>query len=160
MDTIDSIIENIVRREGGYSNNPADKGGRTMYGITERDFPGAWKDGVVTLEEAKAIYRKKFVEGPGFDKIPDIHLMEQVIDFGVNSGPGLATQKLQTILGVEADGKLGPATLHALAQRDDREVGNLLVGERIKMFVRIVTRDKSQLQFLAGWVNRATAFLR
>ena len=160
MDTIDLIIDKVIAREGGYVNNPADKGGRTMFGITERDFPEAWKDGTVTIDEARAIYRRKFVTYPKFDLIPDVHLMEQVIDYGINSGPHLATQRLQSILGVPADGVIGPATLHALALRDYREVSNLLVGERIKMFVRIVKRDKSQLQFLEGWVNRATGFLR
>lgn len=159
MGVIETIIDAVIKREGGYANNPADKGGRTMFGITERDFPGAWADGVVTYEEARDIYINKFVRFPKFDQIPDLHLMEQLIDYGVNSGPDLAIRKLQAILGVKVDGVIGPATLHALAQRDMREVGNLLVGERIKMFVRIVKKDRTQLQFLEGWVNRALEFL-
>jgi len=159
-DQIDTILDAILKREGDFAHHPNDRGGRTQWGITERDFPGAWKDHKVTIEEAKDIYRRKFVNGPGFDRISDPHLQHQLIDYGVNSGPAIAIQKLQGILGTDVDGVLGPATLAALAQRDAREVNNLLVAERVKMIGRIVVKDRSQLTFLNGWLNRALSFLK
>src|SRR3546814_3701756 len=33
---IEGMIEATIGKEGGYSNHPADKGGPTMWGITER----------------------------------------------------------------------------------------------------------------------------
>lgn len=153
------IIDDILKREGGLVNNPVDKGGRTNYGIAERSNPEAWADGKVTEDEARAIYLRKYVKGPGFDKLTDPLLMAQLVDYGVNSGPSIAIQKLQTILGVSADGILGPKTLDALSKRDAREINNLLVGERIKMIGRICIRDKSQIAFLNGWLMRACEFL-
>lgn len=160
MSRTDDIINDVLRREGGYTNNPADRGGRTDKGITEKDHPEAWADGVVTDAEARAIFEKKYVAGPGFDKVPDTALMSQLVDFGVNSGPTLVIMKLQAILGVEDDGQLGPLTLAALATRDARDVGNQLAIQRIKMLGRICTRDRSQLIFLNGWINRACEFIR
>jgi lysozyme family protein len=32
---IDQLIEEVIGREGGYSNHPADRGGATRWGITE-----------------------------------------------------------------------------------------------------------------------------
>ena len=32
---IDNLIEEVIGREGGYSNHPADKGGATRWGVTE-----------------------------------------------------------------------------------------------------------------------------
>lgn len=157
--TVEDLIEDILKREGRFVNNPVDKGGRTDYGISEVANPEAWKDDKVTLDEAKAIYVKKYVEGPGFLAVPDDHLRAQLVDFGVNSGPLFAIQKLQIVLGVPQDGKLGPNTLEALAKRDPREVSNLLMAERLRMFARIVQRSKNQAVFLAGWVNRALDFL-
>jgi len=157
---INQIIDDILKREGGLTNNPADKGGRTNFGIAERSHPDAWADGKVTEDEARAIYLRKYVQGPGFDRIPDHLLMAHLVDFGVNSGPSIAIQRLQGVLGVTVDGVLGPQTLDALSKRDVREINNLLVGERIKMIGRIVLRDKSQLAFLNGWLNRCCEFLR
>jgi hypothetical protein len=32
--SIDSLIDGVIGREGGYSNNPNDSGGETMWGVT------------------------------------------------------------------------------------------------------------------------------
>ena len=32
---IDELIEDVIEREGGYVNHPADRGGATRWGITE-----------------------------------------------------------------------------------------------------------------------------
>jgi len=160
MADTDKLIDDILKKEGGYVNHPADKGGRTDKGITERDHPEAWKDNKVTEEEARDIYLKKYVNGPGFHQVTDYPLMSQLVDYGVNSGPAIAIQALQRVLKVNVDGELGPQTLAALAARDPREVNNLLMVERLRMFGRIVARNKSQAAFIAGWINRATEFLK
>ena len=156
---IDGIIDDILKREGGYVDNPADKGGRTNFGIAEASHPEAWADGKVTEAEARAIYINKYVKGPKFDLIPDQNLVAQLVDFGVNSGPGVAIQKLQTILGVTVDGVLGPETFKALEAADLKVINNKLTAERVKMIGRIVVRNKSQIVFLNGWLNRALEFL-
>jgi lysozyme family protein len=164
-DPIHDIISDILVREGGskVTNDPSDSGGRTQYGIAERSNPGAWFDGKVTEEEARAIYTTKYVVAPGFDKVPDPQLQAQLVDFGVNSGPFIATQKLQEILKVSADGKLGPMTLAALCnvafQHPSGWVNNQLVAARVKMFGKIVVKNPSQLKFLNGWLNRALEFI-
>lgn len=160
MSRVDKIIDDILRREGGLVNHKDDKGGRTNFGIAERSHPDAWADGEVSEAEAREIYLQKYVRGPGFDRITDPHLMAQLVDFGVNSGPSIAIQKLQGILGVKADGVLGPRTLSALAARDVREVNNALVSERVKMIGRICVKNPSQLAFLNGWLNRCFEFLK
>ncbi len=157
---IDGIIDDLLKREGGFVNDPRDSGGRTNFGIAEKSNPEAWADGKVTEDEARSIYFNKYVKGPGFDRITDSSLMAQLVDFGVNSGPSIAIQKLQTVLRVTVDGILGKETLAALSSRDAREVGNLLVGERIKMIGRICVKNPSQLAFLNGWLNRCCEFLR
>lgn len=156
---VEQIIEDILDVEGRFSNNPADRGGRTDFGIAERSNPEAWADGKVTREEAKAIYLRKYVLAPGFDKIEDQALAAQLVDFGVNSGPTLAISKLQACLGVEQDGVIGPETLAAIAGREARELNNQLVAERVKMIGRIVVKAKNQIVFLNGWLNRALSFL-
>ena len=33
---VDSLIDEVIGREGGYSNRPADRGGATRWGVTEK----------------------------------------------------------------------------------------------------------------------------
>lgn len=156
------IVHDIIEREGGakVTNNPRDKGGRTQYGIAESANPGAWRDDKVTLDEAIEIYLNRYLEAPGFGKIVDPKLRAQVVDFGVNSGPGIAIVKLQQLVKVEADGVLGPKSLAAINAADPTILGNKLALERIKMIGRIVNKNPSQATFLNGWISRALEFIR
>ena len=160
MPTINQIILDIIEREGSTeSNHPADAGGRTKYGISARSNPDAWKNGPPTLEQAKAIYLQRYVQVPRFQLIRDPAIQAQLIDYGVTSGPQLAIMKLQTILGVNVDGILGPQTLGAMEGIDAGWLNNQLMVERLKMVGRIVARDKSQAVWVGGWINRIVEFL-
>jgi lysozyme family protein len=153
------IIDQVILNEGGATatNNPADRGGRTQFGISERANPQAWLDGKVTEDEARAIYEQKYLKGPGFDQIHDSRLQAQLVDYGVVSGPFVAIQKLQDALGLTTDGVLGPHTL-AAANANPR-ANQALVKARVMMIARIVQKNPSQVQFLAGWLARALEFL-
>lgn len=161
MPTIDDIITDILVKEGGpkVTNDPLDAGGRTQYGISEASNPLAWLDGKVTEEEARAIYLQKYVIWPRFNLVPP-SLQTQLIDYGVNSGPLIATMKLQTILGMDADGVIGPKTLAALSLADPKWVNNELVKARVEMICRICQKNPSQLKYLLGWARRALSFLK
>jgi lysozyme family protein len=162
MSKVDDIITDIIKREGGdiVTNTPGDVGGRTQYGISETSNPQAWVDNKVTEAEAREIYLKKYVNGPGFDKIVDPQLQAQLVDFGVTSGPQLAIMKLQECIGADGDGVLGPQTLQLIEGIYVPDINNRLVSARVKMIGKIVTKNPSQLKFLNGWVNRALEFLR
>jgi lysozyme family protein len=163
VDLMDDIINQVIQREGGSkaTNKPNDPGGRTQYGISEKSNPEAWADGKVTEEEAREIYLKKYIKGPGFDKIPATHgrVQNLLIDYGVNSGPGVAIQKLQAILGLPEDGSFGPKTLEALVAADPTKVNNQLVAARVKMICKVVQKRPQQLSDLFGLVSRALEFL-
>lgn len=156
----DNIIDDILKREGPLTNDPTDAGGRTEFGISEHSNPAAWADGKVTEEEARVIYQRKYVDFPKFNLISDKQLREQLIDFGVTSGPMVAIQKLQTILHVDVDGVIGTQTLAALTTIHPEDVNNALVAARIKMIGQIVSKNPSQLKFLNGWLNRAVEWLK
>jgi len=132
---IDDIITGILRVEGAaYTDRAADAGGPTKYGITQRTL-AAWRGHAVTpadvaalLEgEARRIYFDRYVQKPGFGHVLSIseQLGEELIDSGVNCGPGRAIEWLQRFLNVanrrgrdypdiKVDGDLGPATMGAL----------------------------------------------
>ena len=101
--TLDDMIAAVIRREGGYVDHPADRGGPTKYGITQATLSGwlgraASANDVANMSEATArdIYKANYFIKPGFDAIPDPALQALMFDFGVNSGPAAATKALQT----------------------------------------------------------------
>ena len=163
--TINRMLDDVIRREGGYVHDPVDRGGPTKYGITQRTLR-AWRGQVVTVadvrrltrDEARAIYQRRYVDAPGFATLPD-PLRAQVVDDGVLSGPRQATGDLQQAIGnVTVDGQLGPKTRAALRRRGVAVVHARLIQVRAQRIGRIVQRAPSQARFLNGWLTRITAF--
>ena len=160
------IISGILRREGGFVDHPADRGGPTNFGITlgtlaEWRGTDATRDDVeaLTEQEAREIYQALYVTRPGFDGIADAHLRAQVIDSGVLHGTGRAARWLQQAAGVGVDGAVGPITLGAVNGADADMLGRKFAVTRIRKIGRIVSRDHSQAVFALGWLRRATEFL-
>ena len=86
---VDQLIDEVIRKEGGYVNHPADKGGPTRYGITQsvaraNGYSGDMRK--LPIETAKLIYKRVYVEKPGFHRLPAPFDM-LAFDAGVNSGP-------------------------------------------------------------------------
>lgn len=156
--TVNDIIDGVIAREGPPTNDARDAGGRTQFGIAEASNPEAWLDGKVTEEEAREIYARKYVVGPGFDRIHDPRLQALMVDFGVTSGPQLAIMKMQGVLGIAVDGILGDDTLRAAIMAGVPLI-NKVVAERLRLIGRIVSKDPSQAKFALGWINRALEFL-
>jgi lysozyme family protein len=156
----DQIISDIIRREGSSSNAAGDKGGRTVEGISEASNPDLFAGGhTPTDAQVRQRYEDRYIKGPHFDQIADEQLKSLLVDWGVTSGPAIAIQALQRLVGVPVDGALGPATLKAVGQQDPVKLVVKLVAERVKMIGRIVSKNPSQAKFAAGWLNRAVEWL-
>lgn len=160
------IIGEILKREGGWSDRPEDKGGPTNKGVTLSTLT-AWLGHEATLEDlralseadARSIYEDLFVVKPGFLAVKDGQIKSLVVDCAVNHGPFNAIKLLQHALGVKDDGVLGPLTRQALAQADYAKLYRRLCAERIRFYGRIITNNPSQAVFAAGWLNRAAEFV-
>jgi len=94
MGKFDIAFEHLMDNEGGYSNDPVDSGGKTIYGIASK-YHKAWFDTVYTAYKsrnieaakdlAKKFYKSKFWDD-GYDKIRESSLAFRLFDFGVNAG--------------------------------------------------------------------------
>ena len=165
--SVDQIIENIIRREGGFVDHPHDRGGPTNFGITLptlRRFRGVDVDRTdverLTEEQATEIYRKLYVEDPRFDLIQDELVQEMVVDAGVHHGTGTAARWLQRAVGVDEDGKVGPVTLQAVNEAwQQDEMVRRFTAYRVQFMGQLITRDHTQAPFAHGWLKRATEFL-
>jgi len=113
MGLFDLALSHVLKTEGGYSDDAADPGGKTRYGITEavarangytgdmREFP---------LAHAQTIYLEDYWDACRCDELP-WPLSLYVFDSAVNQGVAPARMMLQQALGTVQDGVLGPVTL-------------------------------------------------
>ena len=173
-------VARVVDIEGGFVNNPADRGGATKAGISlaflndRRDDPWLHSligtaiptpETVAALDrtEIAAIYRRYFWDANLCGAMP-APLDGAVFDQCVNGGGATLLQRTLNLFyhGALAEtGKIGGATLDVLtrALRDPAVgVGRLLTSYRTlaeRRYREIVGRDKSQARFLAGWIARA-----
>ena len=159
------IFERLINREGGFVDNPVDRGGPTKYGITAKTLSAYRGCDVnhqdisgLSEDEAKAIYKKLYCDTPGYSKIKNELIKELVIDCAVLHGQSRTTTWLQRTLGVKEDGICGPQTHAALGHANDYLICQKLTSERVKFIADIVVNDPSQLVFLRGWIARAYAW--
>lgn len=171
---IRDIIDNIIRREGGFSDHPNDRGGRTKYGVTQRTWnayrakhdpllsPSSVRN--IDVNDARQVYRTMYVEPLAW--IEDEALLDLAADCAVNHGMHRATRWLQRAAGVEEDGIIGPVTRSGVNSEPDWCYTELL-KIRLRFYVEIATdefdklelAEDSDLVFLMGWINRLAEFI-
>jgi lysozyme family protein len=163
--TADELIDGILEREGGYTEHPSDRGGPTNFGVTAGVL-GEWRHlgrqatrevvKTLTVDDARIIYQTRYLEP--FLWVPFEELRIQLVDFGVNAGVGTAIKALQHILHVPEDGIAGDRTQRALKEWPWFLTHNALVAARLRHYLGVVARDKTQQPFLPGWLRRAMRF--
>lgn len=177
MTSVLKIIDATIGREGRYANNPHDRGGETIWGITvetarRNKYFGAMKD--MPRDVAVAIYFNEYFVLPGFDKVRLLSekICEELFDTGVMSGPSVPIRFLQRALNVlnrthkdvplfqdlVVDGKLGAVTNTALkAVLDSRGADGELVVLRMlnalqgAYLIEITERREQNEEFTYGW---------
>jgi len=124
----DAALKAILHHEGGFVNHPSDPGGMTNLGVTKK----VWEEWVghevdekamraLTPELVGPMYKAKYWDKIKGDDLPE-GVDYAVFDAAVNSGPGRAAKWLQSCVGVEPDGGIGPKTLAAVAAFDPKEL--------------------------------------
>ena len=148
MTAFDQAFEIVIGHEGGYSNNSADPGGETKYGISKRSYPNV-DIASLTLDGAKQIYQRDFWGKAGCDQCdPGLALI--VFDAAVNNGVGQAVRWLQGAVGVTADGVIGPQTQAAIKATDAQQALVAMHAARIYMMAGLSTWGT----FGRGWSKR------
>src|SRR5579859_625984 len=158
----DTAFENVVGIEGGYSDNPRDRGNwtggavgqgqlrGTKYGISAAAFPTLDIKNL-TLDAAKAIYLVKYWNKTACGELPR-SIAEMVFDCAVNQGAGFAAETLQGALRVEADGVVGPITVQA-AQRYDNDPSSIVIEIGARRAYRYAISYEFK-DFGLGWMRR------
>lgn len=155
-------LEFALPHEGGYSNNPHDKGGATNYGITEatarrHGYQGdMWE---LPLETAGKIYAVEY--WPGLEAVESQAVASKIFDlrvnFGVAGGNRIAQQAANQLVDppTAVDGRWGPDTVETINAADPALMLDELATAAAARYQAIVERDPSQETFLRGWMKRA-----
>ena len=179
MHDIEKITAEIVRREGGFVNDPDDPGGATKYGVTIHTLRALRGSATVadvkalTEAEAVAIFKGQYFERPKINQRP-IPLQALVYDMQVNAGANAIKilQRLTAEFGVKlsVDGVLGPNSIGAI-DRIHRKAGAQFVDAygiaRRNYYFRIGDRRPASRKYCVtrkggkgGWITRAEEFIR
>lgn len=171
MANIDKLAPFILRWEGGFVNDPVDKGGATNMGVTI----GTWRsvgydkdgDGDIDVDDLHLLDKEDVIERvlrPHYwnrwraDEILNQSVANILVDWVWASGTH-GIKRPQRILGVTPDGIVGPKTLAAVNSMDPMELHFRIKNDRIKFINEICQRDPSQERFRKGWMNRINALV-
>ena len=154
------MIPFIKKWEGGYANDPDDKGGCTMMGVTIKVYQKYFgKDKTcddlkkISEEEWLTIFKDGYWKPWKADEVKNQSIAQLCVDMGWGSGPKTAIKKVLACLGLKADGIVGPKTLAALNQYPSITVFRKLWAMRYNWLHQIAKVGNNK-KFLRGWLNR------
>ena len=184
MKSVQTLAEEIVAREGGFVNDPADPGGATNHGVTLNTLRRLGIDvtgdsridtsdvRALTRAQAVAIYIEHYFRRPGLGALPEV-LQASVFDMYVNSGAN-AVKVLQRLLSsmgfpCDPDGQIGAQTIRAAQMAYEAAPAHLAdaygIARRNYYYALADARPASR-KFASrrdggkgGWILRAEEFI-
>jgi len=167
----------VLKWEGGYTNHPADPGGATNKGITQRVYnaylqskkmsPGDVR--YIKDEEVEEIYYTRYYIPSHAPQLPpplDLVVFDTAVNMGVKTSAILLQKTLQELgyYTLAIDGIIGAGTKKALEQAIKEKGMQIVVQKYIQLrnlrYHQIVSRNPKLRVFLKGWLNRTADLLR
>jgi len=149
MSNFDEAIGFVLANEGGLSNDPADPGGLTNFGISQKQYP-ALDIKNLTREDAVQIYQDDYWNKFQYSDITSQRVATKLFDAAVNMGPVRAVRLLQLAANVQADGVLGVQTIAAVNAADESTLMDEFKAQLAKYYC-----DLNKPEFMLGWLRRA-----
>jgi lysozyme family protein len=158
-DNWEKSCDKVLESEGGYQLTTlvGDSGGQTYAGIARNPNPHweGWelidKGETPPKEIVRSFYKANFWDKVRGDELP-AGIDYLIYDFAVNAGVGRAVKTLQSAVGTNPDGVIGPATLAAVKSSTD--LVEKFSNAKEAFYKGIVERKPDQARFIKGWLNR------
>ena len=173
---INLLAPKILKWEGGYANDPVDRGGATNMGVTIGTATGYYKkgaknfdkngDGRITADDIKALTKedftyvlRKFWDHCRADEINNQSIAEIIVDWAWGSGPGTAMKKMSRVLGLNSSTKMTDEMLAKInGWQPQEDLFNKIWHARESHFNGIVSNNPSQRKFIKGWMRRLKSY--
>ena len=161
------ILNKTLGYEGVLSNDPADPGGKTYKGVTQRVYDSyrlahnlqAQDVSLMSNDECQDLYRVRYFVGIHPENLADIRVAWKLFDCAVNMGVTRSVKFLQSAIGVTPDGMYGDQTKEAVINYfiTNSPMGMIeqLVSEQVAFYRNIVANKPEMEKFLQGWLRRA-----
>lgn len=156
MAKIELYIPKLLKYEGGFVEDPTDKGGATNKGVTLATWKkvGYDKDGdkdidrddvkLISIEDATMVCKKNFWDRWRADEIINQSVAETLVEWVWGSG-AWGIKLPQRLLGLKEDGSVGPITLAAVNNHNQAQL-----HEKIRL---------AKISFIDGIVNNSVTDL-
>jgi lysozyme family protein len=169
MSNFNEAVQKVLRAEGGYVNHPADRGGPTNHGITQKVY-NEWmakKTGknpyISTIDEIKnmpvgnaiQIYKENYWDAIQGDKIKKFSIAAMIFDQAVNAGVPAAVRRAQRVVQLPETGKMDDQTLRVLNSTSEKTFIENYYNATVAFYNAIVEKNPSQEVFIKGWLKRA-----
>jgi len=153
-------FDRVFHNEGGFQNDPNDRGNwtsgaigegelkGTKYGISAMSYPNIDIENM-TFEDAQEIYRVDWWQRLRMDSFPTV-LQYQIFDAAINHGMRNAIIILQRAIGANADGVIGPRTRLMVSKLETNDLALSFIAERLVFITNIRTWDR----YGKGWARR------
>lgn len=166
LGNFDRCLDNVLEKEGGWSDDPRDPGGATMRGVIQRTY-SAWlrlhglaQTSVrgITEGQLRDIYKTQFWDHVKGDSLP-LGVDNCVFDECVNSGAAQAVKDLQQALlrlgfySGKIDGVVGVQTLAGCKGAEAETLINTICALRLSFLHRL----KTFITFGRGWASRVAS---
>lgn len=160
-------FEAMILSEGGYVLHKVqgDRGGLTYAGIARNMNPQwtGWaaidRGEIPRSELVRVFYREGWWEPLRGDDIANQDVAESIFNFAVNTSgygrPKVAAKLAQVVVGTTPDGAIGPVTVTAINAMEPRLFLALYTLAKIARYRDIVRKDRTQIRFILGWLNRS-----
>ena len=173
---INLLAPKILKWEGGYANDPVDRGGATNMGVTIGTATGYYNkgaknfdkngDGRITADDIKALTKedftyvlRKFWDHCRADEINNQSIAEIIVDWAWGSGPGTAMKKVSRVLGLNPSTKMTDEMLAKInGWQPQEDLFNKIWHAREGHFNGIVSNNPSQRKFIKGWMRRLKSY--
>ena len=158
------LIPIIKKWEGGYSDNPNDRGGATNSGVTLAVYQSVYgknktKNDLkkMTNDQWDYIFTKLYWNKWKADEIKNQSIANILVDWVWMSGTS-TIKKIQSLFGLTADGIVGNKTLSYINSNNQEEIFKKIWNRRKQFYESLVKNNPSQKVFLKGWMNRLNTF--
>jgi len=169
MAKVELFAPKILAYEGGFVDDPTDRGGATNMGVTLATWKkvGYDKDGdgdidasdirLLSKADAIVVLKLSYWNRWKADQINNQSIAEILVDWLWGSGKwGIVIP--QRLLKLPEDGIVGPSTLFAVNSSNQRGLHAAIFQARVSFIRDLVNNHPEQIKFFNGWMNRLNKF--